>query len=462
MILVVCKRHFRCPVRRKVFTEPDDICGWHRRTTERLRQELYEQTGHQTVKRVAEYYGVGQRLVRESFAHYANERMEAAGLESHTPTFLGMDEFSVRKGHKYQTLFCDLQLRRRVQVVDGRDGESARGYLERLPQPERVRAVAMDMSEAYRGAVQLCLPKAEIVADKMHVIALVNRALDKVRLRIQRARGEEKQGPVYQGRYLFLRNPEDLDDKERRQLNELLRMNRELKRAWQLKEDFRRWYREADGRGARLELKAWEREVQESGPSEYQRLLTTFAEWREEILNYFHYRITNAYLEGSHPSTGRTARPSSGRPMVIATEAIYVCAFCCRKRLSWTETERGKVSRLAQGLCALIASCHPLGRTLFAKSTERECQALSRPWRPVIATDPQDGSELLPYSVPLPIPSHLTTKNPQSFAIDKRKLSLYDHNIIVTDEKLSVACVKYRLEAAELVWIHTYIQEPWR
>lgn len=312
LVLVLRKRRFRCPQCRKVFTEPDEVCGWRRRTTERLRHRLYEDVRRQTIKSVASRYGVGQRFVRECFACYAQRQIHAFGLPKHTPERLGMDEFSVRKGQRYQTLFCDLDLRRRLEVVAGRDKESAQRYLEKLAEPEKVRVVVMDLSGPYRAAVEECLPWADIVADKMHVIGLVNRALDRVRLRIQRAQGEEKRGPVYEGRYLLLRNPEDLVADDRLRLRELLRRNPELRRAWQLKEDFRRWYREADVKGARLELRAWEREVEARGPKEYRALLGTFQRWREPILNYFRHRVTNGYVEGSNNRTKAIQRQAYG------------------------------------------------------------------------------------------------------------------------------------------------------
>lgn len=309
---MLCKRRFHCPQCHKVFTEPDEVCGWRRRSTERLRYELYQQVRHQTVKRVAEVHGVGQRFVRESFASYANRDIEAVTPAGYTPRVLAVDEFSVRKGHKYQTLFGAPELGRRLAVVEGRDRESTQGYLGRLAEPEKVKVVVMDMSEVFRGAVEMCLPEAEIVADKMHVTGLVNRALDKMRLRKQRAKGEERKGSLYTGRYLLLRKVEDLDEKDRARLRELLRGDAELKRAWQLKEDFRRWYRKADVRGAHLELKAWEREVEAGGPKEYREILPTIKRWREQILNYFRHRVTNGYMEGSNNRTKAIQRQAYG------------------------------------------------------------------------------------------------------------------------------------------------------
>lgn len=312
LVLVLCKRRFHCPQCHKVFTEPDDVCGWRRRTTERLRYEMYQQACHQTVKRVAEVHGVGQRFVRESFASYASRDIAAVAPVGYTPRVLGIDEFSVRKGHRYQTLFGAPELRRRLEVVDGRDRESAQGYLNKLAEPEKVKVVVIDLSEVYRGAVEMCLPEAEIVADKMHVTGLLNRALDKVRLRKQRVKGEERRGSLYAGRHLLLRKIEDLNEGDKAKLRELLRGDAELKRTWQLKEDFRRWYREADVRGARLELKAWEREVAEGGPKEYREILPTIKRWREQILNFFTYRVTNGYMEGSNNRTKAIQRQAYG------------------------------------------------------------------------------------------------------------------------------------------------------
>ncbi len=109
-----------------------------------------------------------------------------------------------------------------------------------------------------------------------------------------------------------MRNPEDLNEEEKCQLDKLLRGYPELRRAWKLKEEFRRWYRQADQRGAWLELKAWEREVEAGGPMEYRKLLKTLSRWREQILNYFRYRVTNGYLEGSNNRTKTIQRQAYG------------------------------------------------------------------------------------------------------------------------------------------------------
>src|SRR6266699_6767091 len=97
-----------------------------------------------------------------------------------TPRFLGIDEFARRKGHRYDTLLCDLEARQVLEVSAGRKKDEVASVLERLSNCDGVEAVSMDMSTTFREAVQLCLPRARIVADHFHVIQHVNKAVNKV------------------------------------------------------------------------------------------------------------------------------------------------------------------------------------------------------------------------------------------------------------------------------------------
>jgi transposase len=87
---------------------------------------------------------------------------------------LGIDEFALRKGHRYDTILCDLEARDVLEICDGRKKEEVVQLLERLSDPDAVKAVSMDMSASFRPAVQTALPKAQIVVDHFHVIQLPN------------------------------------------------------------------------------------------------------------------------------------------------------------------------------------------------------------------------------------------------------------------------------------------------
>lgn len=324
--LVLWRRRFRClwclgRLRRpRTFSEPDPVCGLGpkgrgRRTTERLRQKIAEELPHQTVKRVAEVYDVGQRFVRECFAARAGREIAQALPKGCTPRVLGLDEFSMKRGVRYETVFCDLEGRRVLEVVEGRDGESVRPYLESLREPEAVAVAVMDMSEGYRQVVWLCLPEAAIVVDRFHAVRRVGKALDRVRLRLQRGQGEERRGKLYRLRYGLLRDPKDWTERERQGLEELFVQLPQLKRAWELREAFRAWYEAVDRAAAEAELAKWEQEVKDSGMAEYQALFeegSMLGSWREELLNYFEQRYTNGYTEGKNNRTKQLQRQAYG------------------------------------------------------------------------------------------------------------------------------------------------------
>src|SRR5512133_2964705 len=116
IVLIVLKRRFRCPFCKKVFTEPDEICGWRRKLTKRLREELGRAARGSTVKTVAASRGVSQETVRKALVESARQEEQDPEPVVH----LGMDDFSVRKGQRYQTAFHDLDAKRVLGVVEDR------------------------------------------------------------------------------------------------------------------------------------------------------------------------------------------------------------------------------------------------------------------------------------------------------------------------------------------------------
>ena len=300
VFLTLMKRRFRCPWCNKVFTEPDEVFGLRRRSSQRLRQYLGQEALHQTVKRVAMKEKVGEGLVRRCVAEEIGQRL-AVTEPNETPELMGLDEFSVRKGRLFHTAICNLTDRTVMAVVEGQGKQKVEEYLDKLTQPDAVKAVSMDMHDPFRQAVQMCLPQAKVVVDKFHLIRHVNDALDKVRSRLQGGRWKEgKSRELFKRRYTLLKRAENLTDRERLNLAELFSMYPELREAWYLKEGFRHWYRTATRTEAESKLDALEQTIISGPLPEFKHLLPTLRKWRQEILNYFDYRITNGFVEGKN------------------------------------------------------------------------------------------------------------------------------------------------------------------
>jgi len=299
VFLTLMKRRFRCLWCSKVFTESDEVFGSRRRSSHRFREYLGGEALHQTVRRTAQKEQVGEGLVRRCVAEEIGKRLGAREVEE-IPEFIGLDEFSVSGRRLYHTAICDLVKREVMEVVEGQGRQKVEEYLDSLLKPEKVRGVAMDMHEPFRQAVQMCLPQAKVVVDKFHLIRHINGALDKVRSRLQGGNRRGKRRDLFKSRYTLLKGAERLADWEKERLNRLFYCYPELKKAWVLKESFRMWYRETDRMRAEERLSLLEERIANNSLAEFKALLRTLANWREEILNYFDYRITNGFVEGKN------------------------------------------------------------------------------------------------------------------------------------------------------------------
>jgi len=297
VFLVLHKRRFRCLSCRKVFTEPDPVCGVRRRSSQRLRAYLGQEALDQTVRRVAQKAGVGEALVRRCVTELARGLLQPPGTLP-LARVLGLDEFSIRKGQVYDTAIMDIERKRVLGVVSGHRQKELTAFFTTLPNPEQVRVVVMDMCEAFRQAVELCLPHAKIVVDKFHVLLHVHQALDQVRTSLQPQRG--KKGEIYRARYLLLTAAERLTPERQARLRELLGRYPLLQQAWTLKEASRSWYRSGSRAQAEANLALWQEDVRQHGPPPFRALFPMLRDWRQEILNYFDHRYTNGFVEGKN------------------------------------------------------------------------------------------------------------------------------------------------------------------
>ena len=285
--LAVLKRRFRCRRCRKVFMEPDPACGWGRRTTRRLRETVARRAEETTVRAVAREEEVSEGLVERSWL----EMHSVISAPSQPHVFLGLDGFCVRRPGRMWTGMWDLETGRAVAVVPGARTKDVQRMLERHAPRESARGVAIDLSEAYRQAVELVLPDALIVADKFHVLSLAGRALQEVHGE-RRRRGNLA--------WLLQRGAERLNQVERARLLEALSADPRLARAWGLKEALRETYRKQVQEEAAAALANWIKEAEGSGLPSFRRTAATLKRWQKEVLNYWRYPITNALVEGKH------------------------------------------------------------------------------------------------------------------------------------------------------------------
>lgn len=100
---------------------------------------------------------------------------------------LGMDEISMRKGHKgYATIMTDLTNPSKVEILSlakGRDEAAGQECLKALSDQQRsaVRFHHTDMGSSYLAACGALLPKSQSVIDRFHVAKKLGEVADKLR-----------------------------------------------------------------------------------------------------------------------------------------------------------------------------------------------------------------------------------------------------------------------------------------
>jgi transposase len=284
----------------------------YRRSTEGFRKEVFEQ--HRTgicQQTLAEQKHIGSATVERWFHDFLNRKV-AEMKNNPCPRVLGLDEHFFSRKDGYATTLCDLQHHRVHDVVLGRSEAALDGVFRALRAKERVRVVCMDLAAVYRALVKKHLPQARIVADRFHVIRLVNqhflttwRTLDNI--------GSRNRGLLS----LMRRHQEHLNPIQAMRLREYLShhpamaavydFKQKLCRLLLMKNQTKRQCRRLIG----LFL-AYIEQLKCSGFESLKTLGQTLWNWQEEIACMWRFTKSNGITEGFHTKMEMISRRAFG------------------------------------------------------------------------------------------------------------------------------------------------------
>ena len=244
---------------------------------------------------------------------------------------IGVDEIQYAKGHKYLTLVyqIDLDVTRLLWVGKERTIESFRGFFITIGDEvaSKIVFVCSDMWEPYLKVIREKCSDALHILDRFHIVAKMNQALDDVRADEARRMKQEGFHPVLKkSRWLLLKRQENLTNKQRFRLRDLLRYNLKSVRAYLLKEAFQQLWDYNSPAWAGKFLDEWCRHVMRSRIEPMKKIARTLRRHRELILNYFHAQklLSSGVVEGLNNKAKVTMRRSYGFRTFRALElALY-------------------------------------------------------------------------------------------------------------------------------------------
>jgi len=250
-----------------------------------------------TIKAVAAFLGVGWDLVKGIFKEDLKKRLSRRKLGS--VRYIAVDEFALRKGHRYMTVVMDLETGEILYAEKGKDAQALIPFLKTLRRRKaKLMAVAMDMSPAYMLAVKEVFPAVDIVHDPYHVVVTVNKAIDETRKNIYRTMTGEQRGIIKGSRFLLLRPLEALSEASLEKLAAIMEINEPLYQAYILKEELRWFWNLPNAWLGEQFLENWTKEAYATGIKSFIKLADSLLQHKAGLLSYFAHRISTGPLEG--------------------------------------------------------------------------------------------------------------------------------------------------------------------
>ncbi|MFC4352871.1 ISL3 family transposase [Fodinicurvata halophila] len=251
---------------------------------------------------------MGSATVERWYQFFIRQRVSELSGRS-CPQVLGIDEHLFSRKQGYATSLVDLKNHKVFDVVLGRSEPSLQRYLSRLPGRTQVRLVVMDLSETYRALVRRYFPNARIVADRFHVVHLVNQHFLKL-WQQQDPEGRKNRGLLS----LMRRHQWTLKADQQQRLAQYLEERPVLKALYAAKQRLMRFLlmKTLNAKRAKKVLPRFLALLEQFDKSPAKALATTLRSWLEPIVRMWRFSKSNGITEGFHTKMEMISRRAFG------------------------------------------------------------------------------------------------------------------------------------------------------
>ena len=316
--LILNKRRFICHKYKKKMVEDLDINLANKSISKsleiKIRKDLLKSNFN--IKQIAEDNDVSQDKVREIL----KDAME--GTPNHIkalPQIISIDEFAAHTSYgKYAFIINDPIKKKTLDILPNRRKDYLMSYFTKVENRSNVIYVIGDMYEPYLIVTKIMFKNAKYIVDKFHYIRYIMDALDDIRIRLQKEFGynskeyrilkNKKNVSLLRKRYIdidwyvYVKRYEKgrfVYKMKKNILNEMLEIDDELNRGYDLKELFLDVVNNSTYETAKNDLLVWIDLCKESKIKEFIEASKTIENWLEYIVNSFiDKRFNNGFTEG--------------------------------------------------------------------------------------------------------------------------------------------------------------------
>jgi transposase len=240
---------------------------------------------------------------------------------------IGIDEVLWHRGKKFITVVyqIDTHCKRLLWLGVGRTKKTVRDFFGWLgvEKTADLKYVCSDLLQSYLKVVKEKAPDVIHVLDRFHTVAMIHKAIEKVRAgEARKLKADGKKPLLKKTRWVILKKPENLTQKQGERLATLLKQNLKTVKCYLLKEDFKRLWDYVSPYWAGRFIDRWTRKVMYSRIEPMKKTARTIREYKPLILNYFKAKktISQGVVEGFNNKLKLTFKKSYGFRTFKATE----------------------------------------------------------------------------------------------------------------------------------------------
>ena len=258
----------------------------------------------------------------EMAVNWGKEHRDLSGIKA-----IGVDEIQWQRGHKYLTLVYQLDsgCRRLLWVGQNRTIKTFLRFFRWFGKDRsgQLQYVCSDMWKPYLKVIKKKAGNALNILDRFHIMAYLSKAIDEVRAQETRALKEKGLEPVLtQSRWLLLKRPENLNEKQESKLAELVQYNLKAMRSYLLKEEFQQFWQYVSPYWAGQFLDKWCTKTMRSKIEPMKKVARMLRRHKPLLMNGFKAKgpFSSGIVEGFNNKAKLTTRKAFGFRTYYAAE----------------------------------------------------------------------------------------------------------------------------------------------